>query len=276
MLSYGGVQIQAPGLSRGVTDWQKECRLPGHNIRTESKRAAGGEFSKRQERAHRILDAAAELIQRWGYKKTAIDDIARLAGVAKGTIYLHWKTREDLFVTLLLRESVETTRAIAERIADDSEGIYLSSVLKHGIYVIMTRPLSRALFIQDVSILGELLHQGHKDLDALTQHKLLAGRQLLAFFRAKGVLRTDRSADQQIKMYATMVIGTMMADHYMPSDMQSSPEEATELLATMIRDTLEPAEPVAPAVQRELKAVWDQYVQQLLQLLDTRLQAEIA
>ncbi len=57
--------------------------------------------SRRQERADRILDAAAELILRWGYRKTTIDDIAKQAGVAKGTIYLHWKTREDLFMALI-------------------------------------------------------------------------------------------------------------------------------------------------------------------------------
>ncbi|WP_163569887.1 helix-turn-helix domain-containing protein [Fodinicola feengrottensis] len=57
-------------------------------------------------RAERVLDAAAELIVRWGYDKTTIEDIARARrGRAKGTIYLHWKTREDLFIALLRRES---------------------------------------------------------------------------------------------------------------------------------------------------------------------------
>lgn len=64
--------------------------------------------ARQLERAHRILDAAAELILRWGYDKTTIDDIARQAGVAKGTIYLHWKTRDALFVALLRRERVAT------------------------------------------------------------------------------------------------------------------------------------------------------------------------
>ena len=41
------------------------------------------EGSKREQRAERILDAAAELMLRWGYNNTTIDDIARLAGVAK-------------------------------------------------------------------------------------------------------------------------------------------------------------------------------------------------
>jgi AcrR family transcriptional regulator len=250
--------------------------LPGHSLRTESRRGTGEELSKRQERAHRILDAAAELIQRWGYKKTAVDDIARLAGVAKGTIYLHWKTREDLFMALLLREGLEALKEMMERIESDPAGMYLSNVVKHSIYVIMTRPLARALFIQDVSVLGELLQQGREDLALLTQQKLTYGRQLLEFFRAKGVLRTDQSVSEQLTMYTTLVIGTMTVDQYLPADLRSSPAEATERLAAMIRDTLEPAGPLSPEVLSELKVIWDQHVQRLLHMLDERLQAEIA
>ena len=60
-----------------------------------------------EERGERILEAAAALITRWGYKKTTIDDIAKQAGVAKGTIYLHWKTREELFKAVILHEEME-------------------------------------------------------------------------------------------------------------------------------------------------------------------------
>ena len=83
------------------------------------------EQSKRQQRAERILDAAAELILRWGYRKTTIDDIARQAGVAKGTIYLHWKTREELFAALIKREKVEVAEDIKQRIIVDLEGVTL-------------------------------------------------------------------------------------------------------------------------------------------------------
>lgn len=251
--------------------------MPGYSsTRGASRRSEREELSKRQERAHRILDAAAELIQRWGYKKTAVDDIARLAGVAKGTIYLHWKTREDLFIALLLRESVETIKTMTERIDSDPGGVYLSGVVKHAIYVIMSRPLARALFVQDVSVLGELLQQGRADLGSLTQQKLLMGQQLLEFFRSKGALRTDQSLQQQLKMYATMVIGTMTIDQYLPPELQSSPEEATELLAAMVHATLEAPEPVSPDVQRELRQAWDMFTRHFLSILEERLQAEIA
>ena len=65
------------------------------------------EVSRRRARAQRILDAASALILCWGYNKTTLDDVSRQAGVAKGTLYLHWKTREELFAALIEREKVE-------------------------------------------------------------------------------------------------------------------------------------------------------------------------
>src|SRR2546426_10017116 len=88
--------------------------------------------SWRQERGDRILDAAAELVLRWGYKKTTIDDIAKQAGVAKGTIYLHWKTREDLFLALITREGLKLTEDMKLRFANDPEGSTLRGFVKHS------------------------------------------------------------------------------------------------------------------------------------------------
>jgi AcrR family transcriptional regulator len=47
-----------------------------------------------------ILDAALELFGRYGFRRTSIDDIARAAGVAKGTVYLYVENKEALFRTL--------------------------------------------------------------------------------------------------------------------------------------------------------------------------------
>ena len=51
----------------------------------------------RRERADRILDTARELLLAWGYRRVTIDELARRAGVGKGTIYLHWRSREEVF-----------------------------------------------------------------------------------------------------------------------------------------------------------------------------------
>src|SRR5215470_14649379 len=77
---------------------------------------------ERQQREERILDAAAALLVRWGYRKTTIDDVAREAGVGKGTIYLHWKDKNELFRSALVRQQERFSEDAKQRIAADPEG----------------------------------------------------------------------------------------------------------------------------------------------------------
>src|SRR5687768_13642438 len=46
-----------------------------------------------------ILDAADQLLARYGYKKMTIDDLAREAGIGKGTVYLHFRSKEDVVLS---------------------------------------------------------------------------------------------------------------------------------------------------------------------------------
>lgn len=54
-------------------------------------------------KAETILDAAERLFVRYGYRKSSMDDVAREAGTAKGTVYLHYAGKEALFRALLER-----------------------------------------------------------------------------------------------------------------------------------------------------------------------------
>lgn len=51
-----------------------------------------------------ILRAAVRAFERFGFKKASVDEIARDAGVAKGTVYLAAESKEDLFYQVLHRE----------------------------------------------------------------------------------------------------------------------------------------------------------------------------
>jgi AcrR family transcriptional regulator len=48
-------------------------------------------------RAGEILDAAQAVFGEHGFARTRIDDVARLAGVSKGTVYLYFDSKEALF-----------------------------------------------------------------------------------------------------------------------------------------------------------------------------------
>lgn len=54
-----------------------------------------------EERYKAILESATEVFAAEGYAAAKLDDVARRAGIAKGTIYLYFKDKQDLFEQLL-------------------------------------------------------------------------------------------------------------------------------------------------------------------------------
>ncbi|MBA2524709.1 MAG: TetR/AcrR family transcriptional regulator [Pyrinomonadaceae bacterium] len=46
-----------------------------------------------------ILDATERLLARYGYRKMTVEDIAREVGVGKGTIYLHFTSKEEIVLS---------------------------------------------------------------------------------------------------------------------------------------------------------------------------------
>lgn len=54
----------------------------------------------REEKYQSILDAATEAFAEYGYFSCQVSKIAKLAGVADGTIYLYFKNKEDILVSL--------------------------------------------------------------------------------------------------------------------------------------------------------------------------------
>lgn len=64
-----------------------------------------------------ILVEAAKMFARFGFKKTSIDEIAKEAGVGKGTVYLAAESKEELFYQVLHRE-VRAWQASCAKVID--------------------------------------------------------------------------------------------------------------------------------------------------------------
>jgi AcrR family transcriptional regulator len=58
---------------------------------------------QREERERLILEAAEELLAEKGYHEMSIDEIAARVGVSKGTVYLHFPSKEELVLAYLGR-----------------------------------------------------------------------------------------------------------------------------------------------------------------------------
>src|SRR3954449_10834148 len=60
-----------------------------------------GRTRRRVDTRQRLYDAAMELIAEHGFSATTVDDIAVAAGVAKGTVYYNFPSKNALFEALL-------------------------------------------------------------------------------------------------------------------------------------------------------------------------------
>jgi AcrR family transcriptional regulator len=72
-----------------------------------ARRAAGADPVKREQ----ILDGAKRVFMQQGFDAASMNDITRAAGVSKGTIYVYFENKEDLFAELIHRERLRITES---------------------------------------------------------------------------------------------------------------------------------------------------------------------
>lgn len=218
--------------------------------------------SRRRERAYRILDATAALILRWGYNKTTLDDVSREAGVPKSTIYLHWKTREDLFAALVERERIEMVEDFMQCLAEDPAGATLRGMLKYTALALMKRPLLKALFLRDMEVIGKL---AHSEISSATYAERLEGfKAYLEFLREYGLIRTDLSLKAQLYMFSAITTGFLLIGSWMPDEFTFSDEELVELMTETVHCTLESDRPASSDELQSISHTFMEYLDHTL------------
>lgn len=209
-----------------------------------------------RERGDRILDAAGELLLRMGYRKVAVDDIARAAGIGKGTVYLHWRTKELLFQALMMRESADLTEVILDGIKADPAMILPHRMISSSFLATHRRPLVMAMMRGNAEMFGSL-----GDLALRKQQQELSGHFEDAM-RRHGLVRTD-VPNLDYALNATS-IGFYFTD-VVSGKFDGIPiEERADALAYTIRVAFEPpGEPDPAAVAKvaaELTAALEELV----------------
>jgi AcrR family transcriptional regulator len=184
--------------------------------------------SGRQERAERILDVTAGLLLRHGYKRVTIDDVATGAGIGKGTIYLHWKTREALFWAVLQRDAARLLEQILDQLAEDP-GLALPSRLMRAIFVeVARRPLVRVLLLSDAEATDTAV--------AAAQRELGGNQNYLELLRQQHLLRPDLTVAA-----AGVILGGVMRGFFADQDADIAVPltEQADLLADVLHRSLE-------------------------------------
>jgi len=90
-----------------------------------------------EERRSEILDAADELFGQKGFDGTSTKDILEKVGIARGTLYYHFKSKEDIMDSLIDRYSVRLLSTAREIAADKS-----IPVVERILHVVVSMQLS--------------------------------------------------------------------------------------------------------------------------------------
>jgi AcrR family transcriptional regulator len=72
---------------------------------------------RKDQRPAEIVAAALRLFAERGYGATKLEDVAKAAGISKGTVYLYFATKEDLFQEVVRRELLPTLEGFEAAVA---------------------------------------------------------------------------------------------------------------------------------------------------------------
>lgn len=119
------------------------------------------------EREAQILRAATAVIIRQGYDKTTMSDIADEAGVSRGTVYLYFKGKEELFEALLYWEWMQYARTWLEALESDPRGGTIGGLYRALFRAVSSRPLMTSLLRRDRRVLGNYLRKPDTLIDQM-------------------------------------------------------------------------------------------------------------
>ncbi|OKP95996.1 TetR/AcrR family transcriptional regulator [Paenibacillus sp. P46E] len=96
-----------------------------------------------------ILDAAYELFGSGGFYETKMSEVAERAGIAKGTVYLYFKNKEDLFMAVTRRDCEGFLQQLEGKLrASSSLTGKLSVIAEHHLFYYYERKQHTKLFFR--------------------------------------------------------------------------------------------------------------------------------
>ena len=96
----------------------KSSRKTGRTGQAPPGRFAAGEDPVKRDQ---IIEGAKRVFMKLGFDAASMNDITREAGVSKGTIYVYFQNKEDLFAALMQRERQHITDSMRDLLAGSEE-----------------------------------------------------------------------------------------------------------------------------------------------------------
>ena len=178
----------------------------------------------REVRAELILDVAEEMLAEKGYHDTSMDEIAARADVAKGTLYQHFPSKEDLVFALFERNLVLFEQAVEQAArAPLMARAKLERILSY-VYQEQRGPHARLLQLlyQNMEIRKGLLEKKGQLRDHMEQ---VAGRMRTILEEGKAEGAFDPAISTELMLLTFMSLLSLSTREHLLAQEQVLPEE---------------------------------------------------
>ena len=215
-------------------------------------------------RTAKVLAAAEELVVKQGFKGVTMAAVAQRAHVGKGTPYLYWRAKEDLFLELIAVNLAELLQGLAVRVRVETGLARAEQLCPAVAEAWLEHPLVRAVQIADNDVLGALLDDPRAHAVATEHGAAAVLRRLLPVWRDHGTVRTDWSLEDQAS-----AIELVLAGYFTIQTRGISPHSTSDRLSILRRSLAALLQADSPgglsdhALANEIGDVLDQHARQL-------------
>ncbi len=155
------------------------------------------------DKPQQIIDAAVRVFARNGFYNSRVSDIAREAGIASGTIYLYFKTKDEILVTLFREKMAAFVAGVRKAIAEEPGA---TAKIRRMIRLHFETLEANADVAEVVQV---ELRQGQKFFRGASAHEISAYFDLIGSVLQEGVEAGVFRRDLPVKVATKMLFGAM-------------------------------------------------------------------
>ncbi|HET7876669.1 MAG TPA: TetR/AcrR family transcriptional regulator [Methylomirabilota bacterium] len=155
------------------------------------------------DKPQQIIEAAVRVFARKGYFNSRVSDVAREAGIAAGTIYLYFKTKEDILIRLFQDKMAEFVSAARKSIAGEPDAASkIRRLIRMHFEMLEQNPeLAEVVQVE--------LRQGQKFFRGASAQEIGAYFALIAGVLEEGVAEGRLRSSLPVRVATKMLFGAM-------------------------------------------------------------------
>ena len=152
-----------------------------------------------------IFNCGKELFSTKGFKDTNVADITKMAGVAVGTFYNYYSSKENLFMQIMLEENVKLKKSMMESVNLDDEPLQVVKELMalnlQGMYA---NPILKEWYNKDVFA---KIEQRYREENGLEHLDFLYDffNEIVKKWQQEGKMRSDIDAEFIMAIFAALL-----------------------------------------------------------------------